>query len=166
MPYLIGTLDGDPTSQIAILQFEQCPGPAEYQLECYYRASSRDWQNSGLQSILVSGVWPRSSQFTLSRTMSVDGLPFTRSDDFTVDKNKSYALNQTIAQWDSAPWFLQLQLQEDDRSDTVFRLCWHYRVPNAIRLSCAKVDRVTGYVKGAHVVDDSLGLGAKTWRTQ
>jgi hypothetical protein len=30
----------------------------------------------------------------------------------------------------------QFQVQNDARSNTVFRLCWHLRLPGSIRLNC------------------------------
>ena len=98
--------------------------------------------------------------------MYASNIALFKAGGFLVNNNQTYALDQTIAQWDAAPWFLQLQLQSDNLSSTVFRLCWHYRLPNAIRLSCSKADTITGTVRGAHVVDDSNGLGPKTWATR
>lgn len=89
-----------------------------------------------------------------------------RSQPFRIQPNDAFPLDTTIAEWRAAPWFQQLQLQTDDLSNTVFRACWHFRLPQFIRLTCTKHDRLTGQFRGVHIVDDSDGLGAKVWRTQ
>lgn len=96
--------------------------------------------------------------------MTANGVNLTRGGAF--DATDPVVLNRTIAQWDASPWFAQLQVQVDDSSDTVFRLCWHVKLPSIIRLSCGKFDRVTGDYRGAHIVDDSQGIGALTWVTK
>ena len=165
-PWLIGSLANDPTNQVAISQRALCYGPREYQGGCGYSAASNDYQNAGIPHVPVAGSWPDGSPFVLSKTMTAGDTTLSRSSDFQVQEDRSYPLDQTIAQWDATPWFLQLQLQSDARSNTVFRLCWHYRLPNAIRLSCSKNDTLTGQIRGIYVVDDSFGLGPRTWETR
>lgn len=104
----------------------------------------------------------------LGATMTADNVLLYKEGGFSISGD--IELNRTIAQWDAvesgAPWFAQLQVQTDANSNTVFSLCWHVKLPNVIRLSCAKFDRLTAAFRGVRIVDDSYGLGAWTWETQ
>ncbi|MBA3479000.1 MAG: hypothetical protein H0T52_11480 [Lautropia sp.] len=82
----------------------------------------------------------------IASTLSSDQVVLFRPEPFGIDASATYALDNTIAEWrpQSAadPWFAQLQIQTDSRSDTVYRLCWHARLPGVIRLWCYKADRL------------------------
>jgi hypothetical protein len=43
---------------------------------------------------------------------------------------------------DAAPWLVQLRSRSDPRSNTIFRLCMHFKLPDVIRLSCGIFDRL------------------------
>ncbi len=119
------------------------------------------WVNAAMP--LVSDL-----QRQISTTLQAGTVLLYRGTPVPIGPGHNYPLDATIAEWPPAaqdPWFMQLMLQTEHRSNTVFRLCWHARVPNVIRLSCGLFDRLTGEYRGMVLVDDSNGLGAKTWRT-
>jgi hypothetical protein len=79
--------------------------------------------------------------------------------------NSPAVLDQgSLAEWTAPGYFAQLQVKSDQEHAFAFRLCWHVQVPEVVRLSCLRFDRLTGQYIGPWVADDSQGAGSLTWR--
>lgn len=119
-------------------------------------------------SMRVSMPYGTSNSVELGQVLHTPDVTLVRPTRLAIDAD-SYVLNQTLAEWSPPgagdPWFVQLQLQSDSRSDTTFRVCWHVHLPQIIRLWCGLFDRLTGDHRGIVLIDDSEGLGAKIWQT-
>ncbi len=166
-PFAIGTLEGDPKNLIHVGQ-SVIDGHSEDPPNTYYSQVSGQFANNNLTNVGIGVPW---LDQVLGATISAGSGPYsttlTRPGTVALsDRNGPYQLDATLAQWDAAPWFVQLQIQSDPRSNTIFRLCMHYRLPDVIRLSCGIFDRLTAEHRGVYLVDDSQGQGARTWETQ
>jgi hypothetical protein len=166
-PLAIGSLETDATNLAHVGQSLINSHPEEPP-DTYYSQVSGEFANNNLTNVAVGVPWMNQ---VLGPTMGAGSGPYsttlTRRESVPLtDSNGPYQLNTTLAQWDAPPWFVQLQIQSDPRSNTVFRLCLHYRLPDAIRLSCGLFDRVTAEHRGVYLVDDSQGLGPRTWMTR
>ncbi len=164
-PIAIGSLEGDPTNQAHVRQSLTFNHPLDPPSTVYAQQSGT-FQNSNLTNASIGVSFLHQ---ILGTELAAGSGPYTtiltRAAPFKLDES-AYVLDRTLAQWDLAPWFAQLQVQSDPRSNTVFRLCWHYRLPDVIRLSCGLFDRFSAEHRGVYIVDDSQGLGARTWATR
>jgi len=143
-----------------------------------YSLISRGWNNSDTRPrfdlaplAITTAYIPRTDRvfddgMSFGAELQANDTKLARSAPYAVVPESTVALNQTLAQWDAAPWFVQLQVQTDASTETVFRLCFHVKLPNVIRLSCGKFDRTTGQLRGVFVADDSQGMGSLSWVTQ
>jgi hypothetical protein len=165
-PLAIGSLEGDPTNLAHVGQ-SLIDSHSEQPPITYYSQVSGQLANNNLTNVAIGVPW---LDQVLGSTMSAGSGPYTTTltgpaPVAITDDKGPYELDTTLAHWEAAPWFVQLQIQSDRRSESMFRLCLHYRLPDAIRLSCGLFDRSTAEHRGVYVVDDSDALGAKTWRT-
>jgi hypothetical protein len=173
-----------PNTQVYVKQNWHFGGPpGAFDPGSYYHASEQAGQPSGVQRVdlpplgisatndpIVPGPDGSLTSVGIGPHMLANGAQLERQDG-PVDFPGEFALNGSIAEWfpvnATLPWFVQLQTQFNPDVDKAgeFRICWHAFVPNVRRLSCGKFDMVTSEFRGAHIVDDSYGLGALTWTT-
>lgn len=122
-----------------------------------------------VRSALAGEYRDQTLGMVVTASNGIEDVTLSRSSALRIDQ-AGYVLDETIAVWETVdattPWHVRLLLQSDARSTTVFRMCWHFQIPRLIRLQCGKYDRLTGEFRGIFVVDDSSGLGPRTWETQ
>ena len=106
-------------------------------------------------------VWTASTP----RDSPVPTVMVRQEGDLAIQDNDKVLLNTTHANWiGPSPYYVQLQVASDTDPEA-FRLCWHVIAPLVRRLSCGIYSRDSAAFRGTHVIDDSAGVGPRTFRT-
>jgi hypothetical protein len=130
-----------------------------------------------LATARVSGSWAMAGggstrTFALAEQIEADTgqarEQLAKPGGLVVSAAQAYELDQTLGQWTAqagdVAWRASLQVQSD-YADDLFRVCWELHYPARIRTSCGVFGREQGDLRGAHIVDDSQGMGRLTWRS-
>lgn len=89
---------------------------------------------------------------------------FTAENELIVRGGDRLELDKSLQTWRSGASFVQFQI--GSVSATKFRVCWHVNLPSVIRVACYLWPKDGGEGGGIHVVDDSDGLGQRTYHQE
>jgi hypothetical protein len=97
---------------------------------------------------------------TSSRAVGI--VELARNGSVRIAPTDNYAVGQLVAEWSSPLGYSRLLVQSDSLP-SVFRACWHTKVPTIDRLVCSRHERATGQIVGLYILDNTPGREQTVW---